>query len=104
MRGDIYELRRPKGTVGHEQQGSRYAIVVQNDDVMLSTVVVCPTSVSAAPSTLRPEIAVLGKDTKVLVDQVSTVAPERLGKLVGILPLVDLQAVDRALKTLMGLR
>ncbi|EPR76553.1 hypothetical protein ADILRU_1038 [Leifsonia rubra CMS 76R] len=32
MRGDIYQLRAPRGARGHKQSGVRYAIVVQSDD------------------------------------------------------------------------
>ena len=39
----------PRGARGSEQQGSRYAVIVQSDDLMLSTVLVAPTSRSAPP-------------------------------------------------------
>lgn len=37
VRGDVYRLRAPKDARGHEQSGSRYAVVVQSDDLPLST-------------------------------------------------------------------
>ena len=37
MRGDVYQLRSPRGTRWHEQRGARYAVVVQSDDLPLST-------------------------------------------------------------------
>jgi hypothetical protein len=35
MRGDLYRLKAPRGTRGHEQAGQRYAVVVQSDDLPL---------------------------------------------------------------------
>lgn len=37
VRGDIYELKTPQQARGHEQHGSRLAVVVQSDDLPLST-------------------------------------------------------------------
>ena len=37
MRGDVYRLRSPRATRGHEQRGARYAVEVQSDDLPLST-------------------------------------------------------------------
>ncbi len=104
MRGDIYELRRPKQAMGHEQDGKRYCVVVQSDDLTLSTLLVCPTSTSAPARSWRPEIDVHGTSTLVLTEQVAAVAMERLGRLVGHVGLADMQAIDRALLTVMGMR
>ena len=45
-RGDIYEIRLPRGGgSGHEKTGRRYAVIVQVDELLeLSTVLVAPTS------------------------------------------------------------
>ena len=51
VRGDV----RFEGQV-HEQQGERYAIVVQEADLILSTTVVCPTSTSAQSGILHPTV------------------------------------------------
>ncbi|MEU8197392.1 type II toxin-antitoxin system PemK/MazF family toxin [Microbispora amethystogenes] len=75
MRGDVYRLRAPRGAVGHEQRGERFAIVLQSDGFALSTLVVAPTSTSAGRAVFRPEIEVEGKTTRVLVDQLSAVTP-----------------------------
>ena len=37
VRGDVYRLRAARDAVGHEQQGPRYAVVLQSDDLNLST-------------------------------------------------------------------
>lgn len=53
QRGDVHRFKVPK-SVGHEQRGERFGVVVQ-PDVMLprSVVVVAPTSRSAQPASFR---------------------------------------------------
>ena len=98
MRGDIYRLRAPRDAKGHEQQGRRYAVIVQSDDLTLSTVLVAPTSSSAAPRIFRPTITIGGIETQVLVEQTSAVAPERLGDFVGRVSFAELSMIDDALR------
>ena len=98
MRGDIHQLRAPRSPRGHEQAGSRFAVVVQSDDLMLSTVLVAPTSRSAQPQSFRPTISIAGEPTQVLVEQTSAVAPERLGVLVGHVSRGELDRIDEALR------
>lgn len=103
MRGDVYRLRAPRGTRGHEQQGSRYAVVVQSDDFeALSTWLVAPTSTSARPATFRPAVEIDGKETRILAEQTSAVDPSRLGELVGHLGFDELRAVDAALRLVLS--
>ena len=48
VRGEVFRLPAPTRARGREQQGARYAIVVQADDYLgLSTVLVAPTSARA---------------------------------------------------------
>lgn len=102
-RGDIYDLRLPKG-VGHEQRGRRYGVVVQSDAFMpRSVVLVAPTSRAARPASFRPEIEVDGEPTKVLVEQVGAVDVGRLGDIVGHLTPQERWGVDAALLTVLGL-
>lgn len=103
MRGDVYAVRAPRGPRGHEQQGNRYAVVVQSDLLPLSTCLVAPTSTSARPASFRPEVEVRGKTTLVLAEQTMAIDPERLGDRVGTLSLDELRAVDAALITVLGL-
>ncbi|MEV4379653.1 type II toxin-antitoxin system PemK/MazF family toxin [Streptosporangium sp. NPDC049644] len=64
-RGDVYRLRAPKNTVGHEQRGERFAILLPPDRLAhISTMLVAPTSTSAAPSIFRPEIELDGTTTR----------------------------------------
>ena len=103
MRGDIHRLRAPKATRGHEQRGERYAVIVQSDDLILSTVLVAPTSTSSSARLFRPTITIGDESTQVLVEQTSAVAPERLGEFVGQLSVVELTAVDQAVRLVLEL-
>lgn len=94
----------PRAARGREQQGARYAVVVQADEFMaLSTTLVSPTSTGAHPATFRPAIALAGSETRVLVEQTTVVDPQRLGRLAGRLDAGELRAVDDALALILGL-
>ncbi len=104
LRGDVYRFKLPKG-VGHEQQGDRFGVVVQADELLpRSVVLVAPTSRSARPASFRPEIEVEGDTTRVLVEQVGAVDAGRLRHLAGHLSREELWGVDDALMTVLGLR
>ena len=104
MRGDVHRLRVPRGARGHEQPGSRYAVVVQSDDFdVLSTWLVAPTSTSARRATFRPTVTVDGTRTCVLAEQTSAVDPSRLGERVGHLAFDEQRAVDAALRLVLSL-
>ena len=103
QRGDIYELRLPKG-VGHEQRGRRFGVIVQTD-VMLprSVVLIAPTSTGARAASFRPELDLGGRRTRVLVEQVGAVAVDRLGDHVGRVTIEQQWVIDAALLTVLGL-
>lgn len=102
-RGDVYRFRLPKG-VGHEQQGERFGVIVQADELLPRAVVlVAPTSRSARPASFRPDITVAGEDTRVLVEQLGAVDAQRLGKRVGRLTADEMWGIDEALMTVLGL-
>jgi mRNA interferase MazF len=103
VRGDIHRLRAPKGARGSEQQGSRYAVILQSDDLLLSTVLVAPTSRSAVPRVFRPTITVMGEQTQVLIEQTAAVAPERLGEVVGHVTHHELVAINDGLRLVLEL-
>lgn len=104
MRGDVYRLSAPRDARGHEQDGPRYAVVVQSDDVFpWSTVLVAPTSTRAWATSFRPQIGVNDVPTFVLTDQVVAADPGRLGDKVGRLSHEETLAVDDALRIVMGL-
>lgn len=104
MRGDIYRLRAPRDARGHEQTGSRYAVVVQSDDLPLSTCVIAPTSTGRREASFRPDIEINGTKTRIMVEQLAAVDPEqRLGEFAGRLDAGELAAVDQALRNLLAL-
>ncbi len=104
LRGDIHEFRMLRGQ-GHEQRGRRFGVVVQADEFLpRSVVLVAPTSRSARPASFRPEIALLGETTRVLVEQVGAVDSGRLGELVGRVTPQQQWGIDEALMTVLGLR
>jgi mRNA interferase MazF len=104
LRGDIHEFRVPRGQ-GHEQRGQRFGVVVQaNEFLPRSVVLVAPTSRSARPASFRPEIDLLGENTRILVEQVGAVDAGRLGELVGRVTPVQQWGIDEALMTVLGLR
>lgn len=104
VRGEVFRLPAPRGARGREQQGARYAVVVQADEFMaLSTTLVAPTSTSARPATFRPAIELNDEETHVLVEQTTVVDPQRLGRSAGRLDADELQAVDEALALVLGI-
>ena len=102
MRGDLYRLRPAKDIAGHEQRGPRYAVAIQSDQILLSTLVVAPTSTSAQPAVFRPEIKMDGTRTRVLIDQMRAVDASRLGDVAGRLDAVETGEIDRAVRLILG--
>ena len=106
MRGDVHALRAPPRARGHEQQGRRFAIIVQaRRFVHLSTVLAIPTSASAGPAIYRPEIEVPDRgSSRALCEALTAIDPEvRLGDYVGTLTYNELQEIDAALRLLLDL-
>ena len=103
MRGEVFRLHAPRGSRGHEQSGSRYAVVVQSDQLQLSTWLVAPTSTSARAASFRPEVEIGGKGTRVLVEQAAAIDPSRLGKSFGFLSFDEMRRVDAALRIVLDL-
>ena len=104
VRGEVVRLRTPRGTRSSEQRGVRFGVVVQADELLaLSTVLVAPTSASAPPRTFRPAISIDGSRTRVLVEQTTAVATDRLGDSAGRLDASELRDVDTALTLVFGL-
>ena len=103
VRGDIHRVKAPRKTRGSEQQGSRFAVVVQSDDLMLSTIIVAPTSRSAVGQVFRPTIVIDGQATQVLLEQIAAVSPERLGPVVGRVSLSELVEINEGLRLVLEL-
>jgi mRNA interferase MazF len=104
VRGDVHRLRAPRDAAGHEQRGTRYAVVVQSDLLPLSTWLIAPTSTAARPASFRPEIDINGIPTRMLAEQTTAVDPQRLGPCVGRLSLHELAELDAALRTVLDLQ
>jgi len=104
VRGDLYRLKAAADVRGHEQAGRRYAVVVQSDDLPLSTWIVAPTSTGRRSASFRPEIEIAGEKTRVMLEQLTAIDPEtRLGAFAGRLDGRELQAVDAALRAVLDL-
>jgi mRNA interferase MazF len=79
-------------------------VVVQADALLPRSVVhVAPTSRLARPASFRPEIAVEGQETRVLVEQLGVADATRLGELVGHASPEEMWGIDEALLTILGL-
>lgn len=103
MRGDVYRFR-PRDVRGRKQSGQRFAVVVQSDHLLLSTWLVAPTSLSARKAVFRPRAIIDGKETGILVEQVTVVNPEtELTDFIGRLNAQELAELDQALRLVFGL-
>jgi mRNA interferase MazF len=104
VRGDVYHLKRPRSARGHEQQGERYAVVVQaNAYDHLSTWLVAPTTPKSFGSMIHPTVELLGQDVRVLVEQTTAVDPQRLGDFAGRLDPDELMEINVALRAILDL-
>jgi mRNA interferase MazF len=59
--------------------------------------------VSALPASFRPVITIGSEHARVLVEQMVTVPPERLGDLVGHLSRSELESITEALRAVLAL-
>jgi len=79
-------------------------VIVQADELLgMSTAIVAPMSRTAAPATFRPEVAVAGEATRVLVEQLRAVDLDRLDRHAGRLTPEEQRAVDAALELVLAL-
>jgi mRNA interferase MazF len=78
-------------------------VVVQSDQLPLSTWLVAPTSTVARAATFRPEVEVAGHRTRVLVEQTTAIDPVRLGVSAGHLTFTELRLVEAALRLVLDL-
>ena len=102
MKGEVSSYVNPRFK-GHEQGGERFAVVVQSDELHLSTWLVAPTSTRVTPTIFRPEVEFGGRRTFVCTEQTTAIDPERLGKLVAYLAHADVQRIDAALRLVLDL-
>ena len=103
VRGDVHVITLPRKR-GHVQHGRRYAVIVQADALLaLSTIVICPTSLSAFPASFHPEIAINGQSTQVLCEMIGAVDAQALGEQVAHLTLEEQRTLDDALELVLDL-
>ncbi len=103
VRGDVHAIALPRRR-GHVQQGRRFGVVVQADDLLaLSTVVICPTSSSTAAASFHPEVTIGQGPTRVMCEMVGAVDASRLGAKVGHLSRDEMRDVDDALQLVLDL-
>jgi mRNA interferase MazF len=103
VRGDVHRIKL-SGRRGHVQEGRRYAVIVQADDLLaLSTVVVCPTSRSAFAASFHPEVTIAEQPTQVLCEMVGAVDARALGEHTGHISRDELRAVEDALLLVLDL-
>ena len=101
----MVRIAPPRGARSHEQRGARPGVVVQAEELLaLSTVLVAPTSRSAAAATFRPLIELSGTSTRVLVDQLRALDVQAITGSLGRLSVEEMQALDEALALTLGLR
>lgn len=103
FRGAIYQNNALPSAAGHEQQSQRYAVVIQSDRFASSLTTVALTSTRAGEAIYRPEIELAGARTRILTDQIYSVADSRLGTFAGALEGRELSDLDRALLLKLGL-
>jgi len=100
----VVRLASPRRARGHEQQRSRPGVVVQADELLaLSTVLIAPTSRSAAAATFRPMIELSGVSTRVLTDQLRVIDAQAVKESLGHLSHGEMAALDDALALVLGL-
>jgi len=78
-------------------------VILQSDDLMLSTVLVAPTSRSAPPRPFRPAIELAGAQTTVLLEQTRAIDIDHLGEWVGRLTRAELDRIEQALALVLAL-
>jgi mRNA interferase MazF len=104
-RGDIVPFKGRRDPRGHEQRGRRYAVVLQSDALdEWSTVVVAPTTTSGPGAFFRPTVNLRGKQGLAVVDQMLAVDRTRLGEVVGSVSIAEMQAIEGAVRFVLGLR
>ncbi len=110
-RGDIVRVRLDP-VEGREIRKTRLAVVVSNNAACRFDSVVQVVPITGLPDRpLRPyealidsEACGLGKPSRVVANQIRTIAKHRVTKLVGRLTTAEIKAVDRAVEIQLALR
>ena len=104
IRGAVYPVDLSDAKRGHEQRGRCLGLVISIEQNAWSVVTIIPTSTSAQASVFRPEVAVAGRETKILIDQVRTIDVSYVaGELIDYLSPDDMAQVEHSLSRYFGL-
>jgi mRNA interferase MazF len=103
IRGGIYEADFGQAKRGFEQRGQRFAVVISRHPAPWSVVLVVPTSTGAQAAIFRPETELLGRQTRLLVDQMRAIDTRYLGRNVGFLDRVDMAELEHTMGEYLGL-
>lgn len=104
IRGAVYRVDFGQAKRGREQRGRRYAVVLSPSGMPWNVVTVVPTSTSAQPAVFRPELEIMGNQTRFLVDQIRTIDVSYVqGDPVGYLERGELAEVEHAVVRYLGL-
>lgn len=103
MRGDVVRVPADEAARGHEQRGPRYGVIVQSDDLPLSTVLVTPTSTGSRPALHRPEVEILGTRTRLLPEHTRAISRDAIPQPVSRLSYAELRDLDEALALVLEL-
>lgn len=104
-RGEVWWVRFA-GTSGGEVRKTRPAVIVSNDAANQHANRVQIVPLSSKVEKLYPceaRVAVAGKASKAMADQIMTVTKERLTKRMGIVGPDDMRGIDVALRVQLGL-
>jgi mRNA interferase MazF len=105
VRGDVHEIKLPRGRGRGRVQHGRLAVIVQADDLLaLSTIVVCPTSTSTPPASFHPEATIGEEQTRIMCEMIGAVDARALGRHVGQLTFEEMRGLDDALELVLDLR
>jgi mRNA interferase MazF len=104
IRGAVYPVDLGDAKRGHEQRGRRLGLVISIEQNAWSVVTIIPTSTSARASVFRPEVAIAGLETKILIDQVRTIDVSYVtGELIDYLSRDDMAQVEHSRSRYFGL-
>jgi mRNA interferase MazF len=104
IRGAVHPVDLGDAKRGHEQRGHRLGLVMSIEQTVWSTVTIIPTSTSAQASVFRPEAIIVGRSTRILVDQIRTIDVSYVaGELVDYLSGDDMAEVEHTLSRYLGL-
>ena len=106
-RGDIYDIRDTRQSVGSEQRADRPAVIVSNNTNNKHSGVYEVVYMTTQPKTDLPThfiIASALKPSTVLCEQISSVYEERIGEWIGTLTPDEMKTLDQCLAVSIGIK